>query len=215
MAPRGLSLEVVGAGACFCVAIAVGRRAPRSFDQEPPSLMLLAGWPVLALGAPLCSTGGRGRGPAGSCGPGALPCPGLRCSPWPAPDPTASPRPTWSEAVADLAGVARRAAGRRGALGDPAATDGAPLLAALALAASRGAVLVAAGQPYAGWPLVAGGLGGLVGLLLRDVRADERTERRRLALLAAPSRSLVPWSAGAALLFAAGGDRVRRLLRGS
>src|SRR3954470_4191668 len=48
--PRGLSLEVAVAGGFFCAAMS-GVAATAFLRQEPPSLMLLAGWPLLALAA--------------------------------------------------------------------------------------------------------------------------------------------------------------------
>ena len=181
VAPRGLSLEVVAAGAAFCVAMSMV--AGTAFvRQEPPSIMLLAGWPLLALGAGAILD----RRPGSAVGR-VLALVALS----PALDALlallrSDGHPTSADlvhAVTDLAGVhvvllvgpvlwATRPPTRRS-------------VGYLALAvASAGAVLVLAGVPYAGWALVGLGLAGLVGLLLLDVRLDERTERRRLALLA-------------------------------
>ena len=181
IAPRGLSLEVVAAGAAFCVAMSVvaGTAFAR---QEPPSLMLLAGWPLLALGAGAILD----RRPGAAIGrvlalvalSSALDA--LLALVRSGGQPTSA---DIFDAVTDLAGVhvvllvgpvlwATRPPTRR-AVG----------VATLAVAGA-GAALVLARLPYPGWALVGAGLAGLVGLLLLDVRLDERTERRRLALLA-------------------------------
>jgi signal transduction histidine kinase len=150
--------------------------------QQPPSLMLLAGWPLLALAAAAVldrqpgATVGRalellalvayldlllGLARSGS----DLTSAGI------------------VRAVTDLAGVhavllvgvvlcATRPPTRR-----------ALATATLAVAAA-GAVLVLGHAPVAGWVLVVLGLLALTGVLLADARRDERTDRRRLALLA-------------------------------
>ncbi len=181
VAPRGLSLEVVAAGAVFCAAMSVV--AGTAFlRQEPPSLMLLAGWPLFALGAAVILD----RRPGAAVGR-VLALVALS----PALDGLltvvrSDGHPTSAhlvDAVTDLAGVhvvllvgpvlwATRPPTRRG-VG----------FATLAVACA-GAALVLARVPYVGWALVGLGLAGLVGLLLLDVRLDERTDRRRLALLA-------------------------------
>jgi signal transduction histidine kinase len=178
--PRGLSLEVVAAGVVFCGAMsAVAGTA--FLRQQPPSLMLLAGWPLLALGAAAVLD----RHPGAAVGR-VLALVALS----PVLDGLLALVRTDSHltsaslvhAVTDLAGVhvvllvgpvlwATRPPTRR-RVG----------IATLAVACV-GAALVPGRVPYVGWALVGLGLTGLVGLLLLDVRRDERTERRRLALL--------------------------------
>ena len=180
--PRGLSLEVAGAGAVFCASMSAV--AVTAFlRQQPPSLMLLAGWPLLALAAAAVLD----RRPGSNTGR-ALELLALMvfldC--WLAlarsgPDLTSA---DLVHAVTDLAGVhaVLLVAGVLWTTRPPVSRW---LGVATLAVAAAGALLVVVEVRLAGWVLVLLGLGGLAGLLLFEVRADQRTERRRLALLAA------------------------------
>jgi signal transduction histidine kinase len=179
---RGLSLEVVGAGAVFCAAMLVV--ASTAFlHQQPPSLVLLAGWPLLALGgaALLDRHPGSAVGRVLTAVSLSSTLDVLLALARTRGHPTSG---AIAEAVQDLAGLhavllvapvlwATRPPDRR------------PAALATLLVAVAGCALVLAEVPHGGWPLVVAGLLGLVAVLLVDVRRDERTERRRLALLAA------------------------------
>jgi signal transduction histidine kinase len=180
VAPRGLSLEVVAAGVAFCVAMSVVA-GTAWLRQQPPSLMLLAGWPLLALGAAAVLDRRPGAAVGRALALVAL-SPVLDCLLALVRSGAQATSTDLVDAVQDLAGVhivllvapvlwATRPPTRR-RVG----------VATLAVAVA-GAALVSTRAPYVGWTLVGLGLAGLVGLLLLDVRRDERTERRRLALL--------------------------------
>ncbi|HET6937890.1 MAG TPA: histidine kinase [Nocardioides sp.] len=181
VAPRGLSLEVVAAGAVFCASMSAVA-ATAFLRQEPPSLMLLAGWPLFALaGAVLLDRHPR------SVVARVLVLLSLSSVldillALARTDHLTSA--ALVQAVQDLAGVhaVLLVAGVLWATRPP---DRKPLAVAALLVALVGAALVLAEVPYAGWPLVGVGLVGLVSVLLVDVRRDERTERRRLTLLTA------------------------------
>jgi signal transduction histidine kinase len=182
VAPRGLSLEVIAAGACFCAAMSVV--AGTAFlEQRPPSLMLLAGWPLFALGA-AALLDRRPGAPLGRVLAVVALSPVLACS-------LALSRAGGDLTSADLATAAQDlAAVQLVVLVGPVLwatrqpTRRTPALGALAVAVA-GAALVPTGQSLAGYAVLVLGLAGFTGLLLVDVRREERTERRRLALLAA------------------------------
>jgi len=196
LAPRGLSLEVVAAGAVFCASMSCVA-ATAVLRQEPPSLMLLAGWPLFALAGAVVLD----RHP-GSLVARVLVLLSLssvldvllalvRT--------THLTSAALVEAVQDLAGVhaVLLVAAVLWATRPPDRTLVAVTALLLALV---GALLVLAEVPYAGWPLVGVGLAGLVTVLVLDVRRDERTERRRLPLLAATFAAGGLVVAGAAVL---------------
>lgn len=195
--PRGLSLEVVVAGAVFCASMS-GVAATAFLSQQPPSLMLIAGWPLFALAA----AGVLDRRPGATIGRAlALLAPTLYLDLLLALTRSGSDVTSADivQAVVDLAGV--HAVLLVGAVLWATRPPTRRLLAMATLAvAAAGATLVLAEHRFAGWALVLLGLIGLAGLLLVDVRRDERTERRRLVLLEATFAAGGLVVAGAAVL---------------
>jgi signal transduction histidine kinase len=182
VSPRGLSLEVVAAGTVFCAAMSVVA-ATAFLRQEPVSLMLLAGWPLLALGGAAVLDRRPGAAVGRALTAVAL-SPLLDCALAMVRTRAHLTSPALADAVVALAGwhVVLLVVPVLWATRPPTRRDQG--LAAVAVA-SAGALLVLASVPVAGWSVLLLGLVALVALLLLDVRRAERTDRRRLVLLAA------------------------------
>ncbi len=178
--PAGISLEVFAAAVCFVVS-AGSTAATGNLYQDPPTVILLMGWPALAL------TGGvvLDRRPGSGLGRllAALSLLPLVAIVWAVLSVGGPPTaPAVVDAVAVLAGVMTVAVG----IGIPWAMRSALpslLSGAVTCVAVAGALLVVVGVRGVGWALVVVGTTGFFVALLLGTRADSRESRRRTTWL--------------------------------
>jgi len=184
---RGVTVEVLLAAVCFSLSAGLTAVAAMT-RQEPPSVALLAGWPVLALAGGVVLDQ-RAASHVGRALTVLALVPVLDIA-WAAARFGGSPAaPDLARAVAELAAV--QAAGV--AIAIPWAfrsPHGVGRAVGVVLAATGAlAVLVAEAEfvrsqvRIAGWALVVLGCAGVWMLVARGARTDDRTTRRRIAWL--------------------------------
>lgn len=187
--PQGVAVEVLVAGACFCLSAGLTALVGRA-PQHPPTMGLLLGWPLFALvgGVLLDQRPGARSGrvltalslvPALDIAWAASRFGGLPSS------------PQLDRAISELAAVqvVALAVALPWSFRSPRGSQwGAAGLVVTAVAGAAVLVLgevglVASQLRVPGWALVTLGCGGVWFLVAQAARSDERTPRRRVAWL--------------------------------